>query len=81
LTALGAIFAYWISGGLFKKLIVFVSTIPIAVLTNALRIVFLSAVSQIWGAQYASGILHDLSGFIVFAGAFILLFMLVKLLE
>jgi exosortase len=81
LTALGSIFAYWIKGGPIKRGIVFLSTIPIAVVTNALRIVFLSTVSEVWGAQYASGFLHDLSGFIVFAGAFILLFLVVKLLE
>ena len=81
LTALGSIFAYWIKGGFLKRSIVFLSTIPIAVVTNALRIVFLSTVSEIWGAQYATGFLHDLSGFIVFAGAFILLFSVVKLLE
>lgn len=81
LTALGSIFAYWIKGGFLKKSLVFISTIPIAVITNALRIVFLSTVSEVWGAQYATGFLHDLSGFIVFAGAFILLFSVVKLLE
>jgi exosortase len=81
LTALGSIFAYWIKGGFVKKSIVFLATIPIAVVTNAMRIVFLAAVSEIWGAQYATGFLHDLSGFIVFAGAFILLFFIVKLLE
>ncbi len=81
LTALGSIFAYWIKGGIIKKMIVFLSTIPIAVITNALRIVFLATVSEVWGAQYATGFLHDLSGFIVFAGAFVLLFAVVKLLE
>ena len=81
LTALGSIFAYWIKGGIVKKAIVFLSTIPIAVITNAFRIVFLSTVSEIWGAQYATGFIHDLSGFIVFAGAFVLLFSVVKLLE
>lgn len=81
LTALGSIFAYWIKGGIIKKTVVFLSTIPIAVITNALRIVFLATVSEVWGAQYATGFLHDLSGFIVFAGAFVLLFAVVKLLE
>lgn len=81
LTALGSIFAYWIKGGWFKKSIVFLSTIPIAVVTNALRIVFLSTVSEVWGVRYATGLLHDLSGFVVFAGAFVLLWVVVKLLE
>lgn len=81
LTALGSIFAYWMKGGAIKRAVVFLSTIPIAVCTNAIRIVFLATVSEIWGTEYATGFLHDLSGFIVFAGAFILLFIVVKLLE
>ncbi len=81
LTALGAIFAYWIQANPFKKAIVFLSTIPIAVITNAMRIVLLSSVSEIWGAQYATGLFHDVSGLVVFALAFILLFLVVKLLE
>jgi exosortase len=81
LTALGAIFAYWINANLFKKSLVFLSTIPIAVVTNAMRIVLLSSVSEIWGAQYAVGLFHDLSGLVVFALAFVLLFAVVKLLE
>jgi exosortase len=81
LTALGAIFAYWLRGKLWKKAIVFISTVPIAVITNAMRIVLLSSVSEIWGAQYATGVFHDLSGLVVFALAFVLLFAVVKLLE
>jgi exosortase len=81
LTALGAVFAYGIKSNPFNKAIVFLSTIPIAVLTNATRIIFLATVSEIWGAQYARGFVHDFSGFIVFAFAYILLFIVVKLLE
>jgi exosortase len=81
LTALGAIFAYWMRGGVVKRSLVFLSTIPIAVITNSMRIVLLSSVSEIWGAQYATGIFHDLSGLVVFGLAFVLLFVVVKLLE
>jgi exosortase len=81
LTALGAIFAYWIEANLLKKILVFLSTIPIAVVTNAMRIVLLSSVSEIWGAQYAVGLFHDISGLVVFGLAFVLLFVVVKLLE
>lgn len=81
LTALGSIFAYWIKAGFFKKLLVFTSSIPIAVLANAFRVIFLSVVSEIWGVQYVTGFLHDFSGLAVFAIAFVLLYSVVKLLE
>ena len=81
LTALASIFAYWIKGGMAKKAIVFLSSIPIAIITNVFRIALLSFISEVWGAQYATGFTHDFSGFLVFALAFVLLFMMVKLLE
>ncbi len=81
LAALGGIFAYWMKSTMTRRILLFLSTIPIAVVTNMFRIVFLSAVSEIWGAQYAVGFLHDLSGFMVFGIAFVLLFAAGKLLE
>ena len=81
LMALGSIFAYWMTSKMVKKILLFLSTIPIAIITNVCRIVFLSSVSEIWGSQYAVGFLHDLSGFMVFALAFVLLFAVGKLLE
>ena len=81
LTALASIFAFWLRGGIAKKVVVFLSSIPIAIITNVFRIVLLSAISEIWGAQYAMGFTHDFTGFLVFALAFVLLFMVVKLLE
>lgn len=81
LTALGSIFAYWMKSGITKKIILFLSTIPIAILTNVFRIIFLASISEIWGPQYAVGFTHDLSGFLVFALAFILLFAVGKILE
>ena len=81
LTALGSIFAYWMKTSPIKRTILFLSTIPIAIVTNVCRIIFLSTVSDIWGPQYAVGLIHDLSGMIVFGLAFVLLFVVGKLLE
>lgn len=81
LTALGSIFAYLMKASRVKRVCLFLSTIPIAVITNVFRIIFLSLISEIWGSQYATGFTHDLSGFLVFVLAFILLFCIGKLLE
>jgi exosortase len=81
LTALGSIFAYWLKGSKIKKVILFLTTIPIAVLTNVCRVVFLSAVSEIWGTEAASGFVHDFSGFAIFALAFIMLWAVSKIIE
>ncbi len=81
LTALGAIFAYWMEAPAVKRIILFGSTIPIAIATNMIRVIFLAGVSEIWGAQYATGFVHDVSGFMVFALAFMLLYAVGKVLE
>lgn len=81
LAALGSIFAYGFKRPMHKRIFLFLSTIPIAVITNVCRIVFLAAVSEIWGARYATGLLHDASGFFVFALAFLMLFAIAKIIE
>lgn len=81
LTALGSIFAYGMKAPMLKRILLFLSTIPIAIITNVVRVVFLASLSEIWGPQFATGFLHDLSGFAVFALAFLLLYAVGKLLE
>ena len=81
LMALGSLFAYWMKSSFFKKAILFVSTIPIAVITNVGRIIFLSFVSEIWGTQRAMGPIHEASGIIIFLGAFCLLYVVQKVIE
>ena len=81
LAALGSIFAYWMKGPMWKRILLLFCTIPVAVMTNVFRVVFLASISEIWGAQYATGFIHDLSGFLVFALAFLLLLFIGRLLE
>lgn len=81
LAALGSIFAYWLNGPITKRMFLFLMTIPIAIVTNVCRVVFLASVSEIWGSQYAEGFVHDASGFMVFGLAFILLYAVGKLIE
>jgi len=81
LTALGSIFAYWMKSVMWKRVVLFLTTIPIAIITNVVRIVLLSFIAEIWGPQYATGLVHDVSGFLVFALAFVLLFAASKVIE
>jgi len=81
LLALGGVFAYGMKAPMIKRMVLFLSTIPIAIITNVCRVILLSAISEIWGSEYATGFIHDFSGFMVFGLAFILLFAVGKLLE
>ncbi len=81
LAALGSIFTFWMKGKLAKRLLLFLSTVPIAMITSATRVTFLAAVSEIWGTRYATGIVHDVSGFLFFGLAFVLFFIVKNLIE
>ncbi|HQO57929.1 MAG TPA: exosortase/archaeosortase family protein [Candidatus Omnitrophota bacterium] len=81
LTALGSIFAFWLNGPRWKRGVLFLTTIPIAIITNVCRVVFLATVSEIWGPESASGFVHDASGFLIFALAFVLLLGVSKVIE
>lgn len=81
LAALGSLFAYWLRGGGIRKGIVLLSTVPISVIANVGRVVFLAFVSEVWGSEVATGIVHDISGFLVFALAFFFLLVVSKLIE
>jgi exosortase len=81
LMALGSIFAYWLKGPIVRKIVLFLATIPIAIITNVCRVVVLSSIGEIWGAQYATGFIHDATGFLVFALAFVMLYFVGRILE
>ena len=81
LMALGALFAYLMKSGKLKKIILFLSSIPIAIITNMLRIMILAIIGECWGTKYITDTVHQLTGFFVFVIAFILLSKIEKLLE
>ena len=81
LIALGALMTYLSNLSRVKKIILFSSTIPIAVGTNIIRIVALTMVSEIYGTKYAMGFFHDAMGILVFVLAFAGLSLVQKLLE
>lgn len=81
LIALGALMAYFSNISRFKKPILFLSSIPIAIATNIIRIVALSLASEMYGAKLATGAFHNIMGVLVFVFAFIGLALVNKMLE
>jgi exosortase len=81
LIALGALMAYFSRLTKAKKFILFLSSIPIAILSNVIRIVALTLVSEVYGAKLATGTFHDIMGYLVFVFAFLGLSLLQKSLE
>ena len=81
LAALGTLFAYWFKGPWYKKGILVLSTIPVAIVTNMMRVVILAMISEIWGAQYIEGFIHETTGYLIFVFAFLIMYFLCKVME
>jgi exosortase len=81
LIALGALMAYFSNTSKIKKGVLFISSIPIAVGANIIRIVALTLVSEMYGSQFALGWFHETMGILVFVFAFVGLSLVGKLLE
>jgi exosortase len=74
LLALGALFAHLQPGGLARRLLLFALAIPIALLGNAFRTTLLLVAGHYVNVEFAAGRFHDLSGYVVYAVALVLLF-------
>ena len=74
LMALGALYGYLTMPGRIKPLILFAATIPIAIVTNIIRLLFTAVGAYVISPKIAEDFLHELSGLVVFVSALILLF-------
>ena len=77
LIILGLIIAYFYKATWWKRTLLVLSTIPIAVLVNSLRIASVGVLYPIWGPKVAEGFFHDFSGWFIFmlTVGFLVLFM------
>jgi exosortase D (VPLPA-CTERM-specific) len=66
LFSLSAIAAYIFKAPLWKRIILVLSSIPITILMNSLRIGFIGVLVEYWGIEQAEGFLHDFEGWIIF---------------
>ena len=81
LVALGALFAYLSEGKMWKRIVLLVSSVPLAVAANIVRISVLCVVASVWGVETALGFFHNLSGLMLFLIAFAGLVIVKKLLR
>ena len=81
LLTLGLIFSFFMKVSYFKKGLLLLSAMPIAMATNILRIIILAIVNDLYGGKVAMGFFHDFSGFLVFAIAFLGLFAVGRMVE
>lgn len=65
-TAVGALYAYISQPTLKRKWVLFLSSIPIAVIANIARIIMVGILASIFGEKLAFDFVHDFSGIFVF---------------
>lgn len=81
LLALGIIYAYFFEKVRWKQLICVIATVPIAIVTNGLRIGITAILTHYIGPEMAEGFFHDFSGWAIFMVAFVFLFALGRVLR
>lgn len=79
--ALGALLAYLVKAPTWKRLVIFASSLPVALLANAIRIWLTVMLGTALGHEAAEGFFHTASGMIVFVLAFLGLFGVTVLLK
>ena len=81
LMTLGLVLAYFYKGATWKRVLLFLSSIPITILMNSLRIASIGVMVDRWGIGMAEGFLHDFQGWVVFMASFGLMVLLMILLS
>jgi exosortase len=73
MTALAAPYAYFTQKTLFRKWLLFALSVPLAIVSNTLRIVTIGIVAQLVDPEIALKVYHDFSGYLVFFISILLL--------
>jgi len=73
LLATGALFAGLQHGGGWRRLVLFLTAVPVAMVANAIRITALILVGHYVGVPAAGGLVHDVSGYVLYGIALVAL--------
>jgi exosortase D (VPLPA-CTERM-specific) len=81
LLALGVLYAHLFERAFWKRAVCVLATVPLGVLFNALRIGITGVLTDRFGPTVAQGFFHDLSGWVVFVFACVMLFAISRVLR
>lgn len=81
LMALGALFGYLGTGPIWRRGLLFLAAIPIAIAANVVRITSLCVAASVADTDTASGLFHDIGGVVLFGVALLLLSLTKRLLR
>lgn len=74
LLALSVVFAYFTQRQMWKRGLLVLSTFPIAIIANAVRVSVTAILTQYYGPSAAEGFFHGFSGWVLFVVTFLFLF-------
>jgi exosortase len=75
LTFLALVYAYFFDSKVWMRWALFIAVVPIAILANAGRVTITGILSE-HNTELAQGVFHEMEGFVIFAIAFAMIFVL-----
>ena len=81
LVVLCLLFIYFFKAHLWKRLAILLSSIPLAIFANSMRIALTAIFHKYFGAEIAQGFFHGFSGLVIFIICIPVLFLVMKILE
>jgi exosortase len=81
LMALGALFAYLGTGAVWRRWVLFLLSVPVALAGNIVRITSLCVYAGLTDTTRATGLFHNIGGFVLFGFALGAMFLLKRLLR
>lgn len=72
IAALTSVYAYSLHMAAWKKIVLFISALPLAIAGNVIRVISVAIVAGTLGQEKAMGFYHDYSGYVVFVAAILL---------
>lgn len=80
LLTLAVVYGYFIESRIWVRVVLAIASVPVAIAANAFRVAGTGLAAHFYGAEAAEGFFHSFSGWLVFVSAFIMLFVLHRLL-
>jgi len=80
LLTLGIVYGYFADSRTAVRIATVLATVPIAIASNGIRVAGTGIAAHYFGPQAAEGFLHTFSGWLMFVAAFMMLFVLVRLI-
>jgi exosortase D (VPLPA-CTERM-specific) len=81
LIVMGLLFAHFFKARLWKRVILVISTVPLAIVTNSIRVALTGILHEAWGPKVSEGFFHYFSGAFIFVLSLALLIGEMKVLS